>query len=231
MNLYMISLKLLIFNSHVKLPEGMSILHSPPSFLELFAGCWWINPAVWVGLLKLAVGKPSGPVLEWPRNRAYTDLCHIDLYYPLFRMIHHISSLFSVHSDHSGNLHVNLVRTCRCKKDVWMQLIIHPESAYISKWMRPQREKEREREIFIPSSKETSFDRNHMFTQKQVILPWDVLGLESALGFVASDTGWGWWWWWSSGKMQGRMPSNGSMYILTSTYIYIYVCVPFGNLT
>jgi len=47
----------------------------------------------------------------------------------------------------------------------------------------------RERERFIPSSKETSFDRNHMFTQKQVILPWDVLGLESALGFVASDTG------------------------------------------
>jgi hypothetical protein len=70
-----------------------------------------------------------------------------------------------------------------------MQLIIHPESAYISKWMRPQREREKEREIFIPSSKETSFDRNHMFTQKQVILPWDVLGLESALGFVASDTG------------------------------------------
>jgi hypothetical protein len=51
------------------------------------------------------------------------------------------------------------------------------------------REREKEREIFIPSSKETSFDRNHMFTQKQVILPWDVLGLESALGFVASDTG------------------------------------------
>ena len=129
----------------------MSILHSPSSFLELFAGCWWINPAV------LAFWSwPLGSQVAQCRNDheielipIITDLCHIDLYYPLFRMIHHISSLFSVHSDHSGNLHVNLVRTCGCKKDVWMQLTIHPESAYISKWMRPQKERERERNIYI----------------------------------------------------------------------------------
>jgi hypothetical protein len=104
-------------------------------------------------------------LLEWPRNRAYTDLCHIDLYYPLFRMIHHISSLFSVHSDHSGNLHVNLVRTCRCKKDVWMQLIIHPESAYISKWMRPQRVRERERDIYSKLKGDVIWSQPHVHSK------------------------------------------------------------------
>ena len=226
MNLYMISLKLLIFNSHVKLPEGMSILHSPPSFLELFAGCWWINPAVWVGLLKLAVGKPSGPVLEWPRNRAYTDLCHIDLYYPLFRMIHHISSLFSVHSDHSGNLHVNLVRTCRCKKDVWMQLIIHPESAYISKWMRPQRE--RERYLFQAQRRRHLIATTCSLKNKSFYLGmcWDLNQLWDLLHLTPDEDD-------DDDDLRVRCKEGCHQMdpcISSRLHIYIYVC-SFGNLT